>query len=370
LNSIDEFTMKDSKIYLIGAFPPPVHGMSIVNDAIRGKIISLGIQPIVIDLSDSSLNRLLYSRLFRIRKILRGLIKFIKTMVFDGGETLYLSISGGAGQIYELPFICIGRLYGKHIFVHHHSYAYLHKKNHITRLLTLFAGHKATHIVACEDMARRLKALYSTVLNIVILSGIITVDRCISSDQSAKESLKTIGFISNISIEKGILDFLNVVSCLEKDDVEINALIAGPFQDKKIEALVMNRMSKLKTVEYVGPKFGEERSAFYKNIDVLLFPTNYVNESEGLVIHEAMAHRVPVIANARGCIESIIQSNSGLAIKCNEDFVEYTVKRLLFWQMSPREFQQASLSALQRFSLYRTNEAKKLEKLCSKIVSG
>ena len=72
LNSIDEFIMKDSKIYLIGAFPPPVHGMSIVNDAIRGKIISLGIQPIVIDLSDSSLNRLLYSRLFRIRKILRA----------------------------------------------------------------------------------------------------------------------------------------------------------------------------------------------------------------------------------------------------------------------------------------------------------
>ena len=132
----------------------------------------------------------------------------------------------------------------------------------------------------------------------------------------------------------------------------------------------MNRISKLKTAKYVGPKYGEERSALYKNIDVLLFPTNYVNESEGLVIHEAMAHRVPVIANARGCIESIIQSNSGLAIKCNEDFVEYTVKRLLFWQMSPREFQQASLSALQRFSLYRTNEAKKLENLCSEIVDS
>ena len=333
--------MINSKIYLIGAFPPPVHGMSLVNAAIKKNVISLGIQPIVIDLSTSSLNRALYSRLFRIRKILRGLIKFIKIIVFDDGGTLYMGISGGLGQIYELPFICIGRLYRKHIFIHHHSYAYLHKKNFITKLLTLMAGHKATHIVACDDMARRLKALYSTVLNIVILSGIVATDRIVYSDQSVKKSLKTIGFISNISIEKGILDYLDVVSYLEKKNVGINALIAGPFEDSKIEALVIDRISKLNTAKYVGPKYGKEKSAFYENIDVLLFPTNYINESEGLVIHEAMSHSVLVIAKARGCIESIIQSKSGLAIKYNENFVEFTVERLLSWQSSPHEFKQA-----------------------------
>jgi glycosyltransferase involved in cell wall biosynthesis len=362
--------MKNSETYLIGAFSPPVHGMSLVNDAIKKKIITLGIQPVVIDLAASSLNRTLFLRLLRIIKIVKGLKKIIKNIVFDSGGSMYMGISGGMGQIYELPFICIGRLYRKNIFIHHHSYAYLHKKNLVAWLLTSLTGHKAIHIVACEDMGKRLKSLYSSVLNIATLSGIISVNRRSYLDQSGKKFLKTIGFLSNISIDKGILDFIDVVSCLEKDDVHINALIAGPFQDQKTEAMVMSRLSKLKSAKYVGPKYGKEKSAFYENIDVLLFPTNYVNESEGLVIHEAMSHRIPVIAKARGCIESVLQPKSGLAIKCNEDFVKVTVKRLLSWQMSPNEFQQASLSALQSFLLYRANEAKKFENLCLRIISS
>ena len=363
-------TRKNSKIYLIGAFPPPVHGMSLVNDAIKENIISLGIHPVVIDLSASTFNRALYSRLFRIKKIVIGIIKFIKNNVFGSSGSLYISISGGMGQIYELPFICISRLYGKHIYIHHHSYAYLNKKNLITWMLTLLAGQKSIHIVACEDMGRRLKSLYSSAQNILMLSGIISVNKRNYSDQSGKKSLNKIGFLSNISIDKGILDFLDVISCLEEDNVQINALVAGPFQDKRTEVLVMNKMSKLKTARYVGPKYGKEKSAFYENIDVLLFPTNYVNESEGLVIHEAMSHRVPVIAKARGCIDSIIQPKNGLTIKCNQDFVGIAVKNLRLWQMSPYKFQQVSLCALQRFLIYQADELNKLENLCLKIIKA
>jgi glycosyltransferase involved in cell wall biosynthesis len=360
--------MKNPKIYLIGSFPPPVHGMSLVNLEIKKKIVSLGIQPTVIDLSALSLNRALYLRLSRIRKILIGLIKFIKTIMFGTGGSLYIGISGGIGQLYDLSFICIGRFYKIRIFIHHHSYAYLHNKKLITWLLISLAGHKATHIVACEDMGGRLKTLYSSLINIAIISGIITTDRPICPDQSIKKSLKTIGFISNISVEKGIIEFIDVVSRLEKDGAEINALIAGPFQDKKTEALVMNRLLKLKSTKYVGPKYGEERSAFYENIDVLLFPSNYVNESEGLVIHEAMSHRVPVIARARGCIDSIIQPKNGLTVECNQDFVGIAAKKLRLWQKSPFKFQQVSLCALQRFLTYQADELNKLEKLCLKII--
>lgn len=360
--------MNNLDIHMVGSFPPPIHGMSLVNNAIKEKIISLGIQPIVINLSALSLSRKWYTRLYRIRKILRGLTKFIKTIGFQRNGVLYISISGGMGQIYEMLFIYIGRLYKKKIFIHHHSYAYLHKKNIITMLLTLLAGYKAIHIVACEDMAIRLKTLYSSVLKIVMLSGIVAVDKHIYSDQNVKKPLKTIGFISNISIEKGIIEFLDIVECLENDTSEINALIAGPFQDDKTENLVMNRLSKLKSVKYLGPRYGKEKSVFYENIDVLLFPTDYINESEGIVIHEAMSHRVPVIAKTRGCIESILKCKGGLAIRCNENFVKVAVKRLLHWRMFTDDFQQASLNALQRFSLYKTHETEMLEKLCLEML--
>ncbi len=38
---------------------------------------------------------------------------------------------------------------------------------------------------------------------------------------------------------------------------------------------------------YLGPIYGDAKTAFYGNLDVLLFPSNYVNEAEPLVIHEA-----------------------------------------------------------------------------------
>ena len=38
------------------------------------------------------------------------------------------------------------------------------------------------------------------------------------------------------------------------------------------------------------------------NIDLLIFPTRYTNETEGIINHEAMSRGVPVIAYGRGAI--------------------------------------------------------------------
>ena len=51
---------------------------------------------------------------------------------------------------------------------------------------------------------------------------------------------------------------------------------------------------------------GSTRSAFIGSLDIFLFPTNYANEAEPLVIYEAMRRGVYVIACDRGAISEML----------------------------------------------------------------
>ena len=50
-------------------------------------------------------------------------------------------------------------------------------------------------------------------------------------------------------------------------------------------------MNNLPSVEYIGPKYDKEKEKFYGNIDVLLFPTSYINEAVWIdtVVEKAVA---------------------------------------------------------------------------------
>src|ERR1035437_3299044 len=46
---------------------------------------------------------------------------------------LYVGLSGGTGQLIDSLFVIVARMAGLHIWVHHHSFAYIIKRNWISR---------------------------------------------------------------------------------------------------------------------------------------------------------------------------------------------------------------------------------------------
>ena len=131
---------------MVGAFPPPLHGMSAVNGAVRAQLERIGIPIEGINIAAPSLDRSLTARLSRLPNALRGMVRF--AFRAHRGETLYMSVSGGFGQLYEVFFLLLARLHGLRIFLHHHSYAYLDQRKVLTRMLVSVAGSGSTHI-AC-----------------------------------------------------------------------------------------------------------------------------------------------------------------------------------------------------------------------------
>jgi glycosyltransferase involved in cell wall biosynthesis len=352
-------------VYMVGAFPPPIHGLATVNQAVRTQLERMGASLVGINTAPPSLDRSLTARLARIPNIIRGILRFV--IRAHHGETLYMSLSGGFGQLYDVLFLLLARLRGMRIFLHHHSYAYLDQHKALTRLLVSIAGLGATHITGSDRMGARLQRTYPKTKRVVTISNAVLLFEEAGSSVAPHQVLAKIGFLGNIAEEKGVFEFLAIVEKLEAIGIPVRAILAGPFQDSESERLVRERMTRLRSVDYVGPKYGLDKAAFFREIDVLLFPTRYVNEAEPLTIHEALMHGVPVIAYGRGAIGEIVSSVCGLVIGPTEDFVNPAVEQLQGWRKSPQALQQASRAARERYLAICTENKQRWESVRTEL---
>lgn len=341
---------------MVGAFPPPVHGMALVNAAVRERLRSARIELLELNLAGFSLDRGLIARLKRSLKVIASLVWLTSTFGLRGG-TLYMSVSGGFGQLYDILFVALARLRGMRVFMHHHSFAYLDERKLTTRLLVRLAG-PAMHIVLSRDMSERFRRIYPRAQVVLDASNAaLLLPNCTAGSRSCRHSLRTLGFLGNISADKGVFIFLDLLEkCLDAQ-LPIRGKLAGPFLDRRTERLVRERVAELPTVEYVGSRYGNEKVVYYSEIDALVFPTEYLNEAEPLVVHEAMSHGIPVIAYGRGCIPEIVSSDCGKVIDPVEPFVPGALSKITEWLDDSAAFENASSAALQRFAeTYTENE--------------
>ncbi|MFA6013562.1 MAG: glycosyltransferase family 4 protein [Gallionellaceae bacterium] len=360
--------MRLQQVCLIGIFPPPLHGMSLITEFVRKKIASTN-APLVIDYSPRNLDRSFMVRLSKLYVAFRGVFQFLLYLLAARVGKIYLGLSGGNGQIYDLVFVCISRLFGRMIYLHHHSYQYLNRVRWLSRLLFSIAGSNTIHIVACEKMARDLKCAYPVVKETRVISGVAAL-MLWNEEVRPREKIQTIGFLSNISVEKGILEFLDIATWAESENLTLRFVIAGPYQDEKVRFMVESRLSVLRNVLYVGGVYADEKRKFFDSLDVFLFPTKYVNESEGLVIHEAMSRAVPVIAYSRGCIEQIISESVGLKLAPTADYVAGATNMISDWLSDPGAFNLVSQSAFKQYCEARAMHITAMDELCAELING
>lgn len=354
-------------VAMVGTFPPPVHGMAVVNAAMLERLRAAGVEPMVINTAALNLDRGLRSRLARLPRVVGGLVRLLFARGLRGAS-LYIGVSGGFGQIYDVAFLAAARLRGMRRFVHHHNYAYLDRVRWFTRLLIAVAGGAATHVVLCEGMARDLRNQYPKAGRTVALSNVWLLAGAQGRTAPARSTLRTIGFLSNISAEKGVFTFLDTVAALNVQGLGMSAKLAGPFQDAETERRVRERLTGLPNVQYVGPRYGADKERFFASIDALLFPTE--NESEGIVNHEALAHGVPVVANGRGCIPCVLEDGAGLVVGPPADFVTAAAEQVRIWRAQPQVFEAASAAARARFEALQGAAQQTLQQLVQELLGA
>jgi glycosyltransferase involved in cell wall biosynthesis len=157
-----------------------------------------------------------------------------------------------------------------------------------------------------------------------------------------------LGFLANIQLTKGVDTFVRTIGQLREAGQEIEARIAGPFQDQAAKDVVRSAAA-AGLVHYVGPVFGSDKQRFLDDIDVLLFPSRYANETEPLVVLECMAAGAPVLATPVGCLPRILGTDNPLLILA-EDFASQALALITQFRDDPASYESASALALSQVS--------------------
>lgn len=276
---------------------------------------------------------------------------------------MYVALSGGKRQIVDLLFLAAAKFAKARIFVHHHSFAYLDHPNPLARVCMRVAGPQATHLVLCGKMKRDLQQYYRSARNVQVISNAALPS--VAGRWRMRPNLRTVGYLSALTQEKGIYTFLEIAERLAGKFPSLNFVIAGPCSDPSVLARVSATSREYPQITYAGPVYGDSKTAYLDSIDALLFPTTYKNEAEPLVIWEAISAGIPVLGWDRGCIGEMLTflSSPSTAIEKSESFSDVALATLEHWLASPEMFRQASADMKTHFELSAKRSVAHLEEI-------
>jgi glycosyltransferase involved in cell wall biosynthesis len=319
----------------IGPFPKPVHGQSLATQSMFEFFLDVGFSLKKVNVSSTGL-----------RKILEHIYACL-VILFSSKTAVYISLNSNKGLILNILLVLVARLKGSKLYLHYHAYDHIRRKSKVLYWLTKLAGKNACHIVLGETMAKDLRQCTDFELDTCIVnnSKLINLN---SFAEKPRSSFIKIGHLSNLTQEKGLTDTIDVAIYL-KDFFSIKLYLAGPTTSEYVQEEISRAKEVLgENIEYLGPLYGEAKDKFYSEIDYFIFPSQYKNEAEPLVVLEALSAGIPVIASNIGCISDDIDSTGGISLSMDENF-KPNVKHYLSQIEHENKYFQASINAKNRF---------------------
>jgi glycosyltransferase involved in cell wall biosynthesis len=259
---------------------------------------------------------------------------------------LYVVANSKSGLFLTGLAVSIGRRLGYRVYLHHHTYYYIDRRDWRMALIDRSLGPDSVHVVHCRQMADDFRATYATAHRFeYVLPSVFSLP--ISAPRQSIGVPIRIGHLGNLSIAKGLDLVLETFRKLLDSGRNAHLRLAGPFHTLEAERLVRSALAEFpQHINYVGPVYGQTKIDFLNSTDCFLFPSR--SESWGIVLNEAMASGVPVIATRRGCIPTQIGKRAGLVVDDSAKFVRMAAERISVWMDSPDKFRAASQAAVEQ----------------------
>jgi glycosyltransferase involved in cell wall biosynthesis len=330
------------RIAFVAPLPPPVHGFSHMCGLMLQRFREQG----VVDVFDRAPHPrgTMHSVVLQARR----LVEYAGSCLRHRKTALYLGLSGGRGQFIDLFYVLISRLFRRDIFVHHHSYSYINSSSLLNKCFFRFVKNE-NHVALTQGMGAALSKKYDLdtrkvrVVSNAAFFGVDNTDAPRRPRSTASEI--RIGYLSNITFEKGFAEFFAILRALKQQRVAFKATIAGPLAAgarEQFESLMADSAE----TEYIGPVYREAKQFFYEQLDVFVFPTKYPNEAEPLVLYEAMNASAYVVACDRGGIREMI-GDAGL-VAPEASIVERAAECITHLSQNRAELISAQKAALSR----------------------
>jgi glycosyltransferase involved in cell wall biosynthesis len=305
-----------STVVAVGSFPPPVHGAALVTQRVVDRLAPEA-RVVVADVEPGS------GPARPVRKALRYGVALWRVLRSPRRSAVYVAASGGEAILADAAVVGLARLLRRPAVLHHHSTRYLRRRFRTMATLCRVGGPGLAHVVLCDDMVGPLRRYYPMVGEVLVVgnAGIIPPGAA-HSERPAGGPVR-LGHLSNLSVEKGMADVVELARRLRDDGRDVTVELAGPVADDEARAVLGAAVDDLGDRLLLPGALDEaQKAAFFARIDVFVFPSRYRHEAQPLVVYEAMAQGVPVIATDVGCLPDQVPADGGLVVPAGEDVAD------------------------------------------------
>lgn len=136
-------------------------------------------------------------------------------------------------------------------------------------------------------------------------------------------------FVGRFHAQKGLPNLLKAVKNLILDFPNLKLILIGYGSIEKELKLLAGRLGIKKYIQIKKPKFGVDLIKEYKKSHIFVLPSLY--EGQGIVVLEAWAAKIPVVATKVGSLSSLIESgiNGYLVLPDSVDDLVNKIEMLL-----------------------------------------
>lgn len=301
-------------VILAGVVPPPVHGASLATRALFDADLS-PIQKHLLEIrSSKNLQEIGHASWGKLFGLIGLVVRCIRLKFRSKAQVLYYT-PGSAGFVpfvRDLVFLGCCRVFFRRTVLHYHSGGlndYLARswwRRHCGRWIY---GRKAWALTLSQHVA--VPSIdFGAEREFEVPNG-LNID---SPSQPKKHSeFLRILFLGNLYEEKGIFDLL--LACQQiasSTTARIHLQYVGKWPDDATAEKFRQLVTKTQSLEHLQiPEptalYGDDKWSAYAQSDLFVFPSYYGSENFPLVLVEAMASGLPVIASRWRGIPSVVE---------------------------------------------------------------
>lgn len=307
-----------TKVLIVGQVPPPYFGQAIaIERLVNCKLADLHMVHVRMDFS-SSMNEMGRFRVSKVLHMLSVVARIIYHRFADRARVLYYPPAGS----YRVPMyrdifilLCTRWLFAKTVF-HFHAggvselYHQLPSWQRWFYRRAYFGADAAIRISALNpEDGRRLAAKRDYVIPYGIEDPWAGTSLVASDSTAARGGPLRMLYVGIVSEAKGIMVLIEACAKLASRGVPFEVEIMGQWESPAFAAQAQRRIEELnlgQQISFLGVLTGKKKFEAFGRANVFCFPTHLPCETFGLVLLEAMACRLPVVATRWRGIPSIV----------------------------------------------------------------
>lgn len=300
------------RIVVIGPFPPPHNGAAKNTLLWAESFTSYGFQVIKVETNvptGSAHNRSFRYHIDRLNQALRNSAVLLRVA---GRESIvYIVPDGGMGLVYNLLYAAILRLRRvRRIWMHHRNFHNIRTGSILLRFFSILIGSGGRHIFLTEKMRSTFEAQIGPARQSEVISNAANCDVDVVLHQVKifdPSRALTIGFLSNLNIDKGFDIAARAFMYLSSDEPKVRFLVGGDPSTQEAATWAKQLSTVLgERVEMLGHIAGHAKSNFFRSVDIFIFPTTYKLEAQPNVLMEALATGASIVATDHACISETL----------------------------------------------------------------